>query len=123
MHGIRVEKVRGQAENSIRVNGTPQSRISNVCFDQVCVTFGRWTRYKGGLYDNRPTKVLSPIEDHPTDGINLRYVDGAKLKNCDIEWQANCPDYFRDSVSMEQATGLQISGLKGDLDKHPVKPE
>ena len=64
LSNVVVQNVTGRAENSIRVNGTPESRIHDVRFENVTVTFDRWTKYKGGLFDNRPTRVLDPIETH-----------------------------------------------------------
>ena len=41
---ITVENVTGRAENSIRVNGSPQSHIQNVCFKNVSLELARWTK-------------------------------------------------------------------------------
>jgi len=45
--GVRIRNVSGRAENSIRINGTPESRIANVTLENVNVTFDRWTAYPG----------------------------------------------------------------------------
>ena len=62
MHHITVENVTGRAENSVRVRGCEASRPHDIVLDHVDLTLDRWTRYKGGVYDNRPTKVLAVIE-------------------------------------------------------------
>ena len=82
---VLVENVTGVAENSIRVNGSETSRIQNVRFKQVCVQLKRWTRYPGGVYDNRPTKVLAPIESHATDGLNIRNADEVSLEKVSVQ--------------------------------------
>ena len=45
-----------------------------------------WTKYAGGVYDNRPTKVLPALENHACDGFNLRFVDGVNLADCSVDW-------------------------------------
>ena len=113
LHDILVENVTGRAENSIRINGTTNGRIQNVRFENVRVKLDRWTNYQGGLYDNRPTKVLEPIETHATSGFNLRCADAVVLKNCSVNWGRNPPDYFGSALEAEDVTGLRLSGFQG----------
>ena len=47
IHDIRIQDVSGRAENSVRINGTPESRIRNVSLENVAVTLDRWTSYRG----------------------------------------------------------------------------
>ena len=80
LSNIVVQNVIGRAENSVRINGSPASRIRDVRFDNVAVTLDRWTKYPGGLFDNRPTKVLDPIEMHGNPGFSIRYADNVSLR-------------------------------------------
>jgi polygalacturonase len=84
LRDVLVENVSGRAENSVRVNGSPSSHIENVRLKNVSVKIGRWTKYPGGVYDNRPTKVIEPIEKHAPDGVNVRCADEVSLENCSI---------------------------------------
>ena len=117
---ITVENVTGRAENSIRVNGTAGSRIENVRFKNVSVQFARWTKYPGGVFDNRPTKVLSPVEPHPADGFNLRFTDNVRLENCAVSWKDRGPAHFADAVSAAEVHGLTLAGFAGDSAAHPI---
>jgi hypothetical protein len=112
LQDVFVENVSGRAENSIRVNGTPQSRIVDVRFKNVSVNFGRWTKYAGGVYDNRPTKVLMPVEPHATDSFNLRYADNVSLNDCSLNWANDGPAYFRNSIAAENVTHCRSGNLK-----------
>ncbi len=120
LRDITVENVSGRAENSIRVNGTPQSRIEDVVFKNVSVKFGRWTKYPGGAYDNRPTKVLDPIEPHLADGFNLRYADNVILENCAVSWEKSAAG-FAAAVSTEEVHELKLAGFSGDSTEHPIQ--
>jgi polygalacturonase len=118
LRDIQIQNVTGQAENSVRINGTTNSRIQNVSLENVSVKLDRWTKYKGGVFDNRPTKVLDPVETHNTPGISIRYADEVTLKNCAVTWGRNLPDYFTDALETENVTGLHLTGFKGNA-AHP----
>ena len=118
LRDIQIQNVTGQAENSVRINGTTNSRIQNVSLENVSVKLDRWTKYKGGVFDNRPTKVLDPIETHNTPGFSIRDADGVTLKNCSVTWGRNLPDYFAGALETENVTSLQLAGFKGNA-AHP----
>ncbi len=120
LENVLVENVSGRAENSVRVNGSDPSHIANVRFKNVSVQLARWTRYPGHVYDNRPTKVLPPVEDHATDGFNFEYADQISLDHCSVHWAADGPDYFRDSLRADDVTGLQLWDFKGDSVTHLI---
>jgi polygalacturonase len=122
LSNVVVQNVTGRAENSIRVNGTPESRVHDVRFENVTVTFDRWTKYRGGLFDNRPTRVLDPIETHGNPGFSLRHADNIVLKNCSVNWGGNLPDYFTCALEAENVTNLRLTGFRGKA-AHPDRDE
>jgi hypothetical protein len=122
MSNIVVRNVTGLAENSIRIDGTRESRIRDVRFENVRVTFNRSTRYPGGLFDNRPTKVYEPIEAHATPGFFIRNADNVTLKNCRVTWGGNRPDYFSHALEAEKVAGLRLTDFKGSA-AHPDRDE
>jgi len=111
---ILVENVTGVAENSIRINGTKESRIQNVQFSNVHVTMNRWTSYKGKLLDNRPTKVYPEIEVRANPGVYVRFADQVKIRNSSISWGDNRPDYYTHALEAHDVTGLVLDEFKGD---------
>ncbi|MCW4461011.1 glycosyl hydrolase family 28 protein [Sphingomonas sp. BT-65] len=106
IYNVMVENVRGRAENSIRIDGHARGHVSDIALEKVDVTFERWTRYPGGVFDNRPTKVAVEIEKHPTPGISIRRAERVTLRDCTIRWGANAPDYFTHALHAEDAPGL-----------------
>ena len=114
LRDIQIQNVTGRAENSVRINGTADSHIQNVRLENVRLKLDRWTKYKGGVFDNRPTKVLDPIETHDTPGFSIRYADDVTLKNCSVTWGRNLPDYFTTALEAESVTGLRLAGFKGN---------
>ncbi len=122
IHNILVENVTGTSENSVRINGTKESRISNVRFENVNVTLNRWTNYPGNLFDNRPTKIYQDIEPHDNPGIYIRFCDQVLLKSCSINWGDNVPDYFTHAIQAHDVTELKIEGFKGEA-AHPDRDQ
>ena len=104
----------------MRINGSENSRIENVRLENVSVDFVRWTKYPGEVYDNRPTKVLTPIEPHATDGYNIRFADNVVLSHCTANWASNVPAYFQNSVAPENSTAVKIAGFRGESERHPI---
>jgi hypothetical protein len=120
LQAVLVENVLGRAENSVRINGSPRSQIENVRLENVSVRLGRWTKYPGGVYDNRPTKAVTPLETHGADGFNLRQVKGAVMVDCAVSWTGGLPAGAQPAVVAEDATELQIEGFVGDSAAHPI---
>ena len=114
LHHITVENVRGRAENSVRVRGSETSRPHDIVLDRVDVTLDRWTQYRGGVYDNRPTRALAGIEPHETAGFSIENADNVTLRDCKLRWGANRPEYFGQAVQRKNATGLKVERFAGE---------
>jgi polygalacturonase len=117
---VRIRNVTGRAENSVRVSGSPGSRIRDVELDNVAVTLDSWTKYPGGFWDNRPTTAQPGKEPHGTPGYAIRYADNVTLRQCRVAWGANRPDGFTHALEADHVTGLQYSGFAGDA-AHPER--
>ena len=114
LHHITVENVTGRAENSIRVRGSEASRPHDIVLDRVDVTLDRWTRYMGGVYDNRPTKAMAGIEPHETAGFSIENADNVMLRDCKLRWGTNRPEYFGQAVQTKNVTGLKVERFAGE---------
>lgn len=121
IHHVLVQNVKGVSENAIRIEGLGGARVSDVTLDGVDLTIARTTRYPGAVFDNRPTKVVEPVEPHGTCGISVRHADRVTLKACTVRWGANPPDSFTHLLEAVDAPGLDHSGLSGSA-AHPGIP-
>ena len=120
IHDVRVTNVTGRAENSVRIDGSAQSRIRDVRFENVAITLDRWTKYPGGVWDNRPTTAASALEPHGTCGYGIRHADTVALENCRLSWGQNRPDYFTHALEADDVTGLTHPGFVGEA-AHPER--
>jgi hypothetical protein len=119
LHDVHFENIKGRAENSVRVCGSAGSRVHDISFKNVAVTLGRWTSYRGGLFDNRPTKVLEPIEPHETPVFFFRYADNIILTDCKAGWSGSLPESFSYALEAEQVNDLKTINFKG----RPAQPQ
>lgn len=120
MRHITLQNITGRAENSVRLRGAAASPIQDVLLDNVAVTLERWTKYPGGLFDNRPTQAPDPIEAHGNPAFSLRNAGNITLQNCSVHWGRNIPDYFTFALEAESVTNLRLTGFKGEA-AHPKR--
>jgi polygalacturonase len=120
IHDVRIANVTGRAENSIRISGTAESRIRDVRLDNVAVTLDRWTKYPGGLFDNRPTRVYPEIELHGNPGYSIRYADRVTLNACRVAWGDKRPDYFTHALEANNTSELELTDFTGTA-AHPER--
>jgi polygalacturonase len=120
IHDVEFQNISGKSENSVRISGTPESRIRNVRMENVNVRLDRWTRYEGGLFDNRPTTKYPDIEIHGNPGFSIRYADNVVLDKCTVSWGENLPDYFTHALEAHNISKLDYSGFKGKA-AHPER--
>lgn len=120
IRNIRVENVRGTSENSIRIDALGGARISNVTLDNVALMIARSTAYPGGVFDNRPTMMVEQIERRGTPGISVRHADRVTLRQVQIAWGPNPPEYFTHLLEAEDAPHLDHAGLSG-RSAHPER--
>ena len=122
LSAVRVINVTGRAENSVRIVGSPQSRIQDVVFENVGITLDRWTKYPGAVWDNRPTTAVPDLEPHNTPGFGVRYVDNLTLKATRLDWGGHRPDYFTHALEAENVTGLNLETFSGEA-AHPARAQ
>lgn len=120
IHDVRIANITARAENSVRLNGSAQSRIRNVRLENVDLTMDRWTKYPGGVWDNRPTTAMPDLEPHGTPGFSVRHADEIAFRDCKLTWGKNPPDYFTHALEIEDATAVDYTGLKGEA-AHPAR--
>jgi hypothetical protein len=120
--GVQIRNVTGRAENSVRVNGCAESRISDVTLENVSVELDRFTSYPGGFFDNRPTTAYPDVEPHRTPAYSIRHAAGVVLRNCKATWGKTHPDYFTHALEAENVTDLSLTAFTGEA-AHPDRDE
>ena len=123
LHHITAQNVTGRAENSVRVWGSAESRAHDIVLDRVDVTIDRWTKYRGGVYDNRPTTAMDGIAAHATVGYSIRDADHVTLRDCRLKWGTNRPEYFAEAIESKDVTGFKVERFEGEAARPGLKRE
>ncbi len=115
LSNVRLRNIRGRAENSVRIEGTPDNLIEDVLLDSVKITIDKWTSYPGGKFDNRPTAAgVEGLEPHDTPAFSLRNAKNVVVKNCQAHWGSNRQEYFGPALEAENVQGLKLEGFAGE---------
>lgn len=122
IHHIAVQHVQGEAENSVRIRGTRESRIQDIVFSHVRVHLDRWTSYPGAVFDNRPTSAYPDLEPHDTPGFSIRYCDQIVLDRCRVSWGDHIVEHFSYALEACEVTGLKLKHFKGTA-AHPGRDQ
>jgi polygalacturonase len=118
LYGIRIRNVTGRAENSARICGSPESPVADVTLDNVSLTLDRWTKYPGGVWDNRPGGADGGIERHRTSAFAVRHARNVTLSGCSVAWGSKAEESFTHALEAEQVTGLGLKKFTGTA-AHP----
>jgi hypothetical protein len=109
---VVLRRIRGDSENSLRLDGSAGSRLRDVLLDDVHVTLGRWTSLPGGVYDNRPAAGPGLVP-HDTPGIHVSHADKVRLVNSSVSWGREIPGYFSHALTLTDVTGAELRGFRG----------
>jgi hypothetical protein len=118
---VRFERIRGHSENSVRIDGSPDSRPRRIELRDVHVTLTKWTSFPGGVYDNRPTEALPALQPHDCPGFHLSAADEVTVRDCSVTWGPRPPRYYAHALRAEDVTGLRLERFAGSA-AHPDMP-
>jgi hypothetical protein len=114
LRDVRLRNIRGRAENSVRIDGSPDNLIQDVLLENIDITIDKWTDYPGARFDNRPTAPgVEGLEPHDTPVFSLRNAEQVLVKNCHARWGENRQSYFGAALEAENVRDLKIEHFEG----------
>jgi hypothetical protein len=120
---VRIRRVSGRAENSVRIDGSKDNPVRNLLLEGVDVTIDRWTAYPGGMFDNRPTGPGVPgLEPHSTPAFSIRRAEHVTLEDCRARWGGQRQHYFSHALEAEDVKDLELTRFTGEA-AHPDRDE
>jgi polygalacturonase len=115
LRGIRLRNVRGRAENSVRIDGSPDNPIEDVLLEDIDITIDKWTSYPGGKFDNRPTMAgVEGLEPHDTPVFSIRNAADVSLKDCKAKWGETRQPYWGPALEVENVKDFKLIGFQGE---------
>lgn len=119
VRNIRFSNILCRGENGVLIYGSKDRPIENVVFDNVRVEIDKWTKWEVAGYDLRPGLVRD-MYGEKNAGIYCRYAKDVTLRNTEVVWGENVPEYFGAALEAHDVDGLVLDGFKG-LAAHPGK--
>lgn len=115
---VRFQNIRARSENGVLVHGAEYGNIRGIEFENVHVEMAKWSRWEGGKLDLRPCPGAdngynSGVIDHPTYGFLLHRAEDVTLRNCSVSWSGEVPDYFKDTLQVEEVRNLVMQDFRG----------
>lgn len=118
--GLTLRNMRGDSENSVRLEGSHGSRLSNVLLDGVHIRLARWTGFAGGVYDNRPSAPGPELLPHDTPGVHIAHADRVCLRDSSVTWGPEVPEYFTHALTWFDVTNLDLGGFCGNAARRGI---
>jgi polygalacturonase len=94
LRDIRLRNIHGRAENSVRVDGSPDHLIEDVLLENIDITIDQWTAYPGGKFDNRNASRVM-------------------MKDCRAKWGKTRQPYWGPALEVENVKDFQLVGFEG----------
>lgn len=118
IRNVRFVNILARSENSAYISGDQPGLIDGVLLENVRIELDKWSTQPGGYYDRRPASHRQAIYRHETAGFHIDTASNVVLRNCEVAWGSNIPDYFGSAVDAVDAPGLVIAGFRGHA-AHP----
>jgi hypothetical protein len=120
VRNVRFTNILCRGEGGVFIAAQDPGRIENVLLENVRVEINKWTKWRGGRHDLRPTggDRRTGISDHRTAGFYVERAEGVTLRNCEVAWGANRPHYFGHALEAHSAEGLAVENFRGEA-AHP----
>ena len=114
---IRFSNVLCHSENGVFIQGWDNDLVDDILLDNVRVEIDKWSKWPGGRHDIRPCPGDGLI-DHPSAGFFIKNVNHVTLRNCEVIWGSNRPEYFRHALESHNVDHLILENFRGDS-AHP----
>ncbi|MGI5852285.1 MAG: glycoside hydrolase family 28 protein [Clostridiales bacterium] len=127
VRNIRFVNIMCKSENGVFVYGWNQGIIEDILFENVRIVLDKWTDEPGGRHDIRPIPgekdgLKEGVYDYPTAGFYLKDASNVTLRNCEVIWGENRPEYFRYALESHSVENLILYNFIGDA-AYPDKNE
>ncbi|MDF2924441.1 MAG: glycoside hydrolase family 28 protein [Paenibacillaceae bacterium] len=85
LRNVRFRSITCKGENGIYLSGWEGNPLEEVVLEDIRVEIGKWTKWPGGCYDRRPSR-LEPDHQEPTAGVYCAYAKDVTLRRVRVEW-------------------------------------
>lgn len=95
------------SENGVFLSGCKGGTLNNLKFENVNLTYRRWTNYMDGLVDYRPG--CRGLVNHSSAGFLMEHIDGLEAVNVDMRWSEDHTGRWNTPLDFKPSTVNNIS--------------
>lgn len=110
-----------KGENGVYISGQANNPVQEIVLDNVRIELEHKSKWEGGIYDKRPC-CGEGLEGRDTAGVYCANAQDVTLRNVNVVWGRNRPDYYGSALEAENVSELQLDNFKGKA-AHPDKPD
>lgn len=113
---VQFNNITAVGEQGIILYGLKESHMKNIQFNNVSLKLrkGRETMDYGGNFDLRPTAYLDKqMFEHGIPGIYVQYVDNIAIRDFELSWSTDLPDFFTHGIECFEVKELIIDNFVG----------
>jgi Glycosyl hydrolases family 28 len=127
VRNVRFVNVLARGENGVYIQGWEQDRIENLLLENVRIEVIKTSKWRGGTCDIRPSPedgggpgAAQDLPVQATAGFFIRNARNVTLRNCQVAWGAQPPEYFHHALEAHNVAGLVLEGFAGES-AHPER--
>jgi len=113
---VQFNNIIATGEQGIILYGHKESHMVNIQFNNVRLHLkkGRETMSYGGNFDLRPTAYIEKqIFEHDIPGIYAQYVDNLAIRDFNLSWSEDLPDFFTNGIECFEVQDLLLEDITG----------
>ena len=118
---VRFVNVLCRSENGAFIQGWEPGLIDDILLENVRIELDKWSHWPGGQQDIRPAPGEGLFE-HPTAGFYFKNARNITVRNCQVSWAPNLPEYYGHALESHQVDNLVLENFRGAA-AHPERDE
>jgi Glycosyl hydrolases family 28 len=118
---VHFSNIMATSESGILLYAISAKLIEDISFDNVRLTIRKSPLAEGygGNIDLRPTNDLAlGIFKHTTPAFYANYVNNLLIRNLNVNWEKDLPDYFTHALEIENYEFVTLDGLHEESANH-----
>ena len=120
VRNIKFSNIFCKSENGVFIGGE-ENKISDISLYNVSLEIEKSTKYKGNVYDLRPSDTIGLLETN-ISGFHIDTADDILLSNCRLVWGKNIDPYFSHALAFNNASIIDIVNFYGESAQDQFEP-